>query len=768
MKLSKFCDIIIQISCFSIIGLTPIFFQCYTYRCWEINTLFLFQILVEIAVLFWLIKVVIGYQPAHLKIKILAPFILFFFALALATYFSDAFQYSFLGSYNRKMGFITWLHLFLFFLILISEIKTRKQIKRILLIILCVSAIVCLYGICQFFGLDIYQWNFADRPFVTGRIFSTFGQPNFLGSWLLLAIPIAVFSFFRSRNFYGRFFILLLIFFLILCLVLTLSRGAWLGLAAGIVFFGLIWLKLKNKKKALVVFTVLLIAISIFWLYLNLGQPPQKPASSPILDRLESLVFLKKSVTGYTRLICWQIALDLIRQRPILGYGPEMMPFYSVKYYQPHFAIYEAINSYPDRAHNDILDTLLTAGSAGLMTYLWLIGLIFYLGFKTIKGDRSRGFKGYGLPLVILTGLFGYLISLQFSFHEAQTGIYFWLYLGLILILSQMDRSKTEEQNNKLKISPLSTKKKTLIGLLTFIIILFIWQFSVKMVLADFYFRQVLIAQKHKNPEQILKSFEKIFALQPEESYYRQFFAHNLLGMAGSSSNIEQDKKIKFLELGIEAINDIPIKQRTFEAKFYQAQMLSLKAKITREEEDLQLAEKMIQNVINVSPQVAFVYGEWCQLKIDEKKWDEALQICQKALNLYPDLKHPALNEAHRQQIVAEMIQVYERLGQIYFEKKDYNQALNSYRTLLSLDPFQYHIYKKLADIYYLKGDLGTAIRYNLHGSVLNPRDATWPWAIALLYNERGDFKMARQYVQKALDLEPNNQMFENFLEKLK
>lgn len=757
--------------------------------------MFLFQILVEIAVLFWLIKVAIGYQPVHLKIKILTPFILFFFALALATYFSDASQYSFLGSYDRKMGFITWLHLFLFFLILISEIKTKKQIERILLIILCVSAIVCLYGICQFFGFDIYQWNFADRPFVTGRIFSTFGQPNFLGSWLLLIIPVAIFSFFyfgqinnlrdirdsfrfvrkengeRSasvQNFYGRFFILLLIFFLILCLVLTLSRGAWLGLAAGIVFFGLIWLKLKNKKKALVVFIFLLIAISIFWLYLNLGQPPQKSAGSPILDRLESLVFLKKSVTGYTRLICWQIALDLIRQRPILGYGPEMMPFYSVKYYQPHFAIYEAINSYPDRAHNDILDTLLTAGSAGLVTYLWLIGLIFYLGFKAIKRNCGRSFRDYGLPLMILTGLFGYLISLQFSFHEAQAGIYFWLYLGLILILSQADRGKAEEQNNKLKISPLSTKKKILIGLLIIIIGLFIWQFSVKMVLADFYFRQVLVAQKHKNPEQILKSFEKIFALQPEESYYRQFFAHNLLGMAGSSSDIEQDKKIKFLDLGIEAINDIPIKQRTFEAKFYQAQMFSLKAKITQKEEDFQLAEKMIQNVIDVSPQVAFVYDEWCQFKIDEKKWDEALQICQKALSLYPDLKHPALNEAHRQQIVAEMIQVYEKLGRIYLEQKDDDQALDSYQTLLSLSPFQYHIYKKLADIYYLRGDLETAIRYNLHGSVLNPRDATWPWAIALLYNEKGDFKMARQYVQKALDLEPNNQMFKNFLEKLK
>ena len=146
--------------------------------------------------------------------------------------------------------------------------------------------------------------------------------------------------------------------------------------------------------------------------------------------RFKTLTHL--SVTGKLRLIWWKNSIDLIKNRPILGYGPETQHLNFVRYYTPEFAALEAINTYPDRAHNEILDRLLISGITGLISYLFLIGLAFWLGLKYVFQARGGENQESSAMLVLLTGLLAYLISIQFSFHVIPTAIYFWAYLAII------------------------------------------------------------------------------------------------------------------------------------------------------------------------------------------------------------------------------------------------------------------------------------------------------------------------------------------------
>jgi len=103
------------------------------------------------------------------------------------------------------------------------------------------------------------------------------------------------------------------------------------------------------------------------------------------------------------------------------------------QYYTPESALWEKVNNFADRAHNDFLDTLLVSVVFGLISYLFLIGFVFWPGLKHLFR------KKFELSLlVLLTGVFGYLISLQFSFHIVPSAFYFWSYLALILKIPEL------------------------------------------------------------------------------------------------------------------------------------------------------------------------------------------------------------------------------------------------------------------------------------------------------------------------------------------
>lgn len=50
----------------------------------------------------------------------------------------------------------------------------------------------------------------------------------------------------------------------------------------------------------------------------------------------------------------------------------------------------------------------------------------------------------------------------------------------------------------------------------------------------------------------------------------------------------------------------------------------------------------------------------------------------------------------------------------------------------------------------------------------MSSKGYNWPWAIALLYYEKGDLKLAREYGGQAIKLSPDNQKIKLFLEKIK
>lgn len=438
-KISSKLDIIIEISYLAIFLLCPIFFANFVYQPFPIGWQVSFYFLLEISLFFWLLKIIFNFpqfkKTLKARGKYILPFFIFLFFVFLSTLFSQSPEFSFWGSYERSFGLLTWLHLFLFYCLLLFNLKTKQQFIRLLAVILTTTIFVCSYGVLQLSGFMPSNWE--EEPWETHRIFSTLGQPNFLGSWLLLVIPLNVWLVFYCFNFWYKekklllfpFFALLILFLSLFVLIFTQSRGAWVGFIGQILATGIFFLYYFKKKKLLYLVILIIVFLGgLFLMNLNFDNLDNSVDEAPLVGRLKSLTSLG-GASGRLRLIFWRDGLDLIFQRPFFGYGPEMQRFYYASYYQPEFAALEAINHYPDRAHNDIIDTLLTTGIFGFVSYLFFIGISFYWGWQKIKEKLDF----YNLAIfALLIGIFGYLISIQFSFHVLPTAIYFIGFLSLL------------------------------------------------------------------------------------------------------------------------------------------------------------------------------------------------------------------------------------------------------------------------------------------------------------------------------------------------
>ena len=133
-------------------------------------------------------------------------------------------------------------------------------------------------------------------------------------------------------------------------LLLGLTRGAWIGLATGIllaVAFG--------RPRALI-----LLPMVASLLYLALPQP--------VLKRATSTFDIRDAATR-ERLEMFDAGFRMTRDHPILGLGPGLV--------QPAYADYRKSNA-PERIphlHNNAIQITAERGAAGLLTYLAILGI---------------------------------------------------------------------------------------------------------------------------------------------------------------------------------------------------------------------------------------------------------------------------------------------------------------------------------------------------------------------------------------------------------
>lgn len=232
----------------------------------------------------------------------------------------------------------------------------------------------------------------------------------------------------------------------------TQSRGPWIGLGAGLAALAILASVIVGSRRWALGAGVASLVVVAALLVFNLPNSPLAPLRElPYVGRLGTLME-SSTGTGKVRVLIWQGVGELMTTlpgvglgddnlrvlRPLLGYGPESMYVAFNKVYQPELAHYEARTASPDRAHNDLMDHLVTTGALGLLSYLALFTSIMAVAWGSLRRAADPNAK------IVLAGLIAALTShfveSQFGIVVASTRTLFWVYAGIVAAMALMLR----------------------------------------------------------------------------------------------------------------------------------------------------------------------------------------------------------------------------------------------------------------------------------------------------------------------------------------
>ena len=113
------------------------------------------------------------------------PAVLTMVVYLVSTAFSLVPYTSLIGSYQRLQGTHTLFAYLVLFFALLTGMRTRRQLSRLITMLILSSLPVALYGIIQHNGLDPLPWA-GD---VTRRVASNMGNAIFVAAYLIMIVP---------------------------------------------------------------------------------------------------------------------------------------------------------------------------------------------------------------------------------------------------------------------------------------------------------------------------------------------------------------------------------------------------------------------------------------------------------------------------------------------------------------------------------------------------------------------------------------------------
>jgi len=400
---------------------------------------FFFRSIVEVMVVLWVVLIYLDreYFWRAWRSPIVRLATIFVGIVFLGNLFGANFYRSFWSNFERMEGFVGLIHIWTYLVLLVSVLKTEKLWKYFWHTVLGSSVLVGLHGLSQLLGSTATTQG--------SRIDATLGNAAYVGTFMFFTSFLTLFLWLKSKKkievnlMYGAIWLLQ-----VLILYYSATRGAMLGFLAsvGLILLGLVFVPKvdwKFKKIAIGLMVLGVVVAGGFWQL----RDSAFIQSSPVLSRFANLSL--SDTTTISRLTIWQMALEGVKERPVLGWGQDNFIYVFSKYYDPSM-----YNQEPwfDRTHNIFLDWLVAGGILGLLAYLALYCMALWLVIKSAILDVYE-------KILFLALLGGYMFQNLFIFDNLTSYILFFALLAFVGFRKEVEPTKDSKHIKNQEISPM-------------------------------------------------------------------------------------------------------------------------------------------------------------------------------------------------------------------------------------------------------------------------------------------------------------------------
>ncbi|MCO4749153.1 MAG: O-antigen ligase family protein [Flavobacteriales bacterium] len=196
---------------------------------------------------------------------------------------------------------------------------------------------------------------------------------------------------------------------LLLAIVLSYTRAAWLSVIGAAVFGFMLRLGIQWKQMV----SVLLLSIGMLWLtqslWMSVFTKNDTVSSENFTEHVQSVSNISTDASNMERINRWRAAISMFQDRPLVGWGPGTYQFqYAPFQHASDLTVISTNGGDMGNAHSEYIGPLAEQGWPGLLLILVLVWTVFSQGSKTYH-QLAAG-KDKRLLMVALMGLATYFI----------------------------------------------------------------------------------------------------------------------------------------------------------------------------------------------------------------------------------------------------------------------------------------------------------------------------------------------------------------------
>jgi len=752
-------DEIIKKLIYVLVILIPLWFLPITVNAVEFNKQALMVLLVVITLIFWLIKI-LSQGEIRWKSNILNVFLGIFLVICiLATIFSLRGYGSLVGWPTHLSGSLINILTFLaLYVLIVNNFKGLKETFGLLFAFLVSSALVTIIGLLQIWGGFIFPWDFT-------RVasFNTVGTANTLGIFSATVLTLIMALLFVIKRSEIKIFLVILG---VLNLIILISLNFWvswlvvgIGMAV-ILFFSLIRVVKLEENISWIALPMTFLTIALIFMIFRPGLP--------LRPNLPVEVGLSYKGGG-------EIVEKVLREKPILGTGPETFAFNYTKYKS------EAINQtvfWNIRFSNPPSEIFSIASDLGILGLVSFLIILISFIIKAIKNlIRTIGQDDNILKRFSEIGLFaawlGLVVSWFFYPQNFTLMFVFWLLFSLYLAESSVLKHKVYNLRSSPKILLLTSFSFVIIIVIT---VSFLYIEGTRFVAEAKYKNGLDSIQIKGELDKGINSVIRSTVVNPyEDRTYRVLSQLFILKMNKDARLSELSEQQRLNLIQIDAINAINSAAQAVRLSPKDVSNWLARGRVYGQVMGLisgagDWAKSSYKEAVKLEPSNPFIFTEWGKIYVMEANLisgqaqkDKAAQT---EMNEYLNLALEKFNQAIAVKpdyapAHFETALVFERQGKL-------NEAISKMEINRQLLPQDTGVAFQLAVLYYKAEKYPQAKAEFTRAIVLDPNFSNARYFLGLLYDREGDKKSALDQFERIFKLNPDNEHVKQIIANLK
>lgn len=334
-----------------------------------------------------------------------------------------------------------------FYLLTAKLFESGKNMERYIWLYVLPLILVIFYSTYRHLGYGL--WDKQAAHFVMNPFYN---DHTAYGAAIAMYLPFLFgFSFTNMYEPWKRVFVYTCLGILVMALILSYARAAWLSM---FVVLG-VWIVMRLKIRFKHLFVTFIVSLSLILVFqhqiLTYLERNTTESSANLADHLSSMSNISSDASNLERLNRWSCAIRMFEDRPVFGYGPGTYMFkYAPYQLTADRTIISTNSANGGNAHSEYLGPMAESGFFGPVSVLLLIIVVVYTGIHAYSRTADKRLKT--LVMGALLGLITYYVhgTMNNFLDTDKLSVPFWGFTAIIVAIDIQTRKTLSQQDSTL------------------------------------------------------------------------------------------------------------------------------------------------------------------------------------------------------------------------------------------------------------------------------------------------------------------------------